>query len=113
MKEIPLRNKKREIISYAIVDDNHFDILNQFKWSKRYDGYAICNDKGTMWRMNANKYAMCDKHGLMHRYIMKYTGNLFVDHINSKKLDNRKDNLRISTPTQNSMNVALSILVLV
>lgn len=42
MKKIPLRNIKQEII------DNHFDTLNQFKWSKNDTGYVVCNDKGIM-----------------------------------------------------------------
>lgn len=31
--KIPLRNKKKEIIDYALVSEEDFDHLNQFKWS--------------------------------------------------------------------------------
>ena len=40
----------------------------------------------------------------MHRLIMGEPTDLFVDHMNGCKNDNRKDNLRICTPSQNAMN---------
>jgi hypothetical protein len=40
----------------------------------------------------------------IHRVVMGYDGELFIDHINGNTLDNRKCNLRIATVQQNSQN---------
>lgn len=40
----------------------------------------------------------------MHRFILGVSGYLFIDHINGNGLDNRKENLRFCTQTQNQHN---------
>lgn len=40
----------------------------------------------------------------MHREILSPSSKKHVDHINGNKLDNRRKNLRICTPSQNMMN---------
>lgn len=40
----------------------------------------------------------------LHRFIMKPTKDLVVDHINHNGLDNRKSNLRNTTPSENVKN---------
>ena len=56
MKQIPLRDKNKNIVDYALVSDEDFEHLNQYKWYKSKDGYV----QGTF-----NK-----KGWLMHRYIV-------------------------------------------
>jgi hypothetical protein len=83
---------------FAIVSDDMYDELNQFKWYARWSKctksyYAVRNiqleDKRTSHAM--------------HRVIMNHPDK-FVDHINRNSLDNRRENLRTVTKSQNQMN---------
>lgn len=60
------------------------------------------------WKVNSDGYAVCgkspDRNMLMHRVITDCPDNMQVDHINGEKLDNTRENLRIVTAHQNSMN---------
>lgn len=76
----------------ALVDDEDYDFLMQWKW---YAG----------WSKHVNSfYVMNKRMGLIHRLIMKTPKGLQVDHINHDTLDNRKENLRNVTQSQNVIN---------
>lgn len=51
-------------------------------------------------------YVANDKLGKLHRYLMDAKENEIVDHINRNGLDNRRENLRITTASMNSRNMA-------
>lgn len=88
MKEIKLSQGK-----VALVDDEDFKYLNQFKWCVNTSSnahYATRRDNGSMV--------------YMHRVIMKTPQNLTVDHINFNTIDNQKCNLRNCTISENHMN---------
>ena len=86
MKKIPLTQGK-----FAIVDDEDYEWLMQWKWSY-HNGYA----RRQIW--NGGKPIRI----YMHRLIMGVTDpKLHVDHYDGNKLDNRKENLSIVTPSQN------------
>ena len=91
MKNIYLTKDK-----YTIVDDEDYKYLNQWKWRLHSKGYAYRNEKRIK---NHTRKGI-----LMHRQIMKLNSQKEIDHINRNKLDNRKNNLRISSSTQNHMN---------
>jgi len=91
---IELFNNKKEKVAETIVDEENYYDLMKYSWSLHDKNYV----SGTI---NKIKY-------LIHRFIMNYTGDNYVDHINGNKLDNRKCNLRIITPHQNSMNCSSS-----
>ncbi len=44
----------------------------------------------------------------MHRVILGTPPGLFTDHVNGNQLDNRRENLRVCTPSQNQANKKLS-----
>ena len=94
MKYISLTQNK-----FAIVDDEDFDILNQYSW---------CKTGGT------KNYACNCKFGLMHRFIINLH-NIFIprdyeiDHINQNGFDNRKLNLRVCKRYQNRHNSKINI----
>jgi hypothetical protein len=56
------------------------------------------------WYINTNGYIFNKKFGLMHRYIMKAKDDEIIDHINKKKDDNRRSNLRIASSGLNNHN---------
>lgn len=79
---------------FAIVDEDDFENLMQWKWHYTNTGYARRNDKTN------NRKAI-----KMHRYIMDAPEGMDVDHINGNGLDNRKSNLRIVTHQNNQFNM--------
>lgn len=84
MKEIKLSGGQ-----IALVDDDDFERLSQFKW--HFDGrYA---------RRNINGSSM-----LLHREVMNTPDGYDTDHVNHNTLDNRRCNLRICTRGQNNHN---------
>jgi hypothetical protein len=89
MAEIPLSKGK-----VAIVDDDMYDYLSQWKWFYHKNGYALRS-----YRKDGNY-----KKERMHRAVINAPAGYDVDHINGNKLDNRKSNLRTATRSQNNYN---------
>ena len=85
---------------FTIVDPALFYWLNNYHWSARRNSnciYAVrfLNDPGKKPKIIS-----------MHREIMNPRKGLLVDHRNRDSLDNRRDNLRIATHSQNQFNKA-------
>jgi len=81
---------------FTIVDPQDFYWLNNFDWcAKEYHGgfHAV--------RFNNHGDTMILS---MHRQIMNQPLGLLVDHRNRDGLDNRRDNLRLATRSQNNCN---------
>jgi hypothetical protein len=82
---------------YTIVDQQDFYWLNHFHWTcdgKKDSIYAVRNIISDGERKIIR----------MHREIMKPPAGLLVDHRNNKTWDNRRDNLRVATSSQNLAN---------
>lgn len=87
---IPLSNSD----DVAIVDPCDHPFLSQWEWRLSDTGYAIRNIS-----FNGREYIR-----RMHRIVSDSPDEIHVDHINRNKLDNRRSNLRLATPRQNSFN---------
>lgn len=92
MREIPLTQGK-----VAIVDDEDYEAMAKHKWCL-YD-----NRRGHQY---AVRFTRVPKKRLvrMHRVILGEPEELVVDHINGDGLDNRRQNLRVCTRTENIRN---------
>ena len=81
----------------VLVDDSDYDRVIKFKWYAKYDKRA------KRWYVRRNK-TKHQTYQMLHRFILDAPSNMQVDHINNNPLDNRKENLRLATNTQNSRN---------
>ena len=79
-----------------LFDLEDYDLIKNYCWFYMGDGYLSTNIPGTYPRPQI----------LMHRLIMGVKNNIeiHIDHINKNRGDNRKENLRFATPSQNSWN---------
>ncbi len=92
---------------YALVDDEDYKYLNQWKWSilkahnnNHYAFRRIYFQKGEKgYRMGKVRKSI-----YLHRFIMNASKSKQVDHVNGDGLDCRKKNLRTVTNIQNSYN---------
>jgi len=89
MKKIPLSQGK-----FALVDDEDFERLSKYKWclNNNYAGRRVT----TGYRKSTIIY--------MHSVINGTTIGKDTDHINRNKLDNRRENLRTCSRSDNIRN---------
>jgi hypothetical protein len=85
----------------ALVDDEDYEALNEYKWHLHSLGYA-CRSTGNVHKGTYHLF-------LMHRDIMQTPTQMYTDHINHNKLDNRRSNLRLATPRQNNGNAHMRL----
>jgi hypothetical protein len=97
MKEIQLNNGY-----VALVDDEDYEWLNQWKWGAHKKGNRIYVERSEVLRTGKKSYKT--KTIAMHRLIMDAPKDMEVDHINHNGLDNQRNNLRICTGYQNRLN---------
>jgi hypothetical protein len=90
-RTIPLNNG-----AVTLVDAIDYAALSVFSWrcdkARMPHGYAVLRGK---YHSRQNR---------MHNIIMKPPDGMEVDHINGNGLDNRRENLRLATRSQQDMN---------
>jgi len=87
--EIPLSRGR-----VTLIDEADVPFVSQHKWSYHPRGYAV-----RTVRLNGKQRTI-----YLHRALLNPPDDLVVDHINGDPLDNRRDNLRLATPWQNTCN---------
>ena len=83
---------------FAIFDPEDSDLIGQFSWCKNALGYVVAKTK-------TGSRSIPRKTVLMHGLVMMRPIDCIIDHINGNPLDNRKDNLRYCSYSENQMNV--------
>lgn len=78
----------------AIVDFADYGWLLHWKWSMS-GRYAVRN-----FRLPDGRQSSIS----MHRALLNPPADMEVDHINGNPIDNRRENLRLATPSQNQWN---------
>jgi len=79
---------------HTLVDSDDFIRLSQYTW--RSDGRYVVTSKRVGSKIT---------HRYLHRVIMGAESNRPIDHINRNSFDNRKANLRLTTASQNALNI--------
>ena len=91
MKFIPLTKGR-----FAMVDDEDFEKVNQFRWRLLKNGR---NEYAQAWIKSNNPKRLV----YLHQFIMGFPGG-FIDHKDGDGLNNQKFNLRTCSNSQNNAN---------
>ena len=101
MKKIRLWKNKDELSDkYTLVDDEDYEKVVEAKDKRGKPKKWYCHNNNS-----SSDYATSgDRRNSIHRLVMGSPKGMCVDHINGDTLDNRKENLRVCTRSQNSQN---------
>jgi hypothetical protein len=92
---IPLNHGK-----FAIIDNEDFAYLSQWKWTLSNTGYA--KRAQHLWVRQGRRKSITI---LMHREVASTPKGKTTDHKNHITLDNRKENLRVCSKSENACNL--------
>jgi hypothetical protein len=93
--------KKIQIKQYEILvdDDDYQRVIENMKWTPSNNGRNKIYFYKAFTKNKKSTYVS------LHRFIINCPKGMAVDHINGNTFDNRKENLRICTQSQNNCNV--------
>ena len=113
--EINKSNNNNKNLTLNTYEENHklncltvYSLNDNGRFLIDYEDYERIKDY--RWFMDKNGYARATIGGRseqLHRIIMNCPKDMIVDHINRDPSDNRKQNLRICTQSENTMNLSI------
>lgn len=81
----------------AIIDAADVSLVERWNWAARVKPNAVYAFRTS--QRNGKKSDI-----KLHRFILSAPADLDVDHINGNGLDNRRENIRLATPSENMRN---------
>lgn len=73
-----------------LISASDLDAVKKYTWCISKTGYLVANINGKTTKL--------------HRYLLSPEPSVIIDHINGNTLDNRRGNLRLCSPKENSRN---------
>lgn len=104
MKEIPVISNYKESPAFAIVDDEDYERVSQYRWRATGRNYKGRRCLYPFSYVHSFGYTVA-----MHRVIMPAPKGFITDHINGDRFDNRRSNLRVCSKAENCQNRKRSI----
>ena len=97
---IQLYDRQQNVIGEVLIDTEDVNKVKNYKWRLSKGG----TDRSKCHEVRTGNASSTYTNSL-HRHIMDCPSDLYVDHINGDRFDNRKINLRICSNQENNWNI--------